>query len=74
MSGICSAHRGYISSCKACNTFLDQDPAWLAKEALAKAAGKYVCKKCDFTYYKTVSACPKCNALRVISSTKNQKR
>ena len=73
MSGICSAHGGRNEpTCAACQIDLRDDPIFMAKVAEAEAAGTHLCS-CGFLYYKTVDSCPKCNKLRRVDRTANEK-
>ena len=66
MVSICSAHRTRDMECPRCwvniyNMFPDYDQ----KVAEAEAAGKYMCCKCNFVYYKTTDICPSCGEARL---------
>lgn len=58
---ICSMHRIPDPNCDLCNTYgEDVIPHYKEKEAEAERAGKEICAKCGFEFYKTTDACPLC--------------
>lgn len=59
---ICSMHRNPDPDCAMCQANPDDlFPDWADATAQAEVSGETVCKKCGFTFYRTVTSCPACN-------------